>query len=412
MTRLSRALALPVAVLAAALLISGGPAQARPGTSAGQAAAVAAPLRAWGHNSAGQLGNGSLQSALVPVKVRLPAGIRITQVRAGCFSTLALASSGRVYAWGDNSAGQLGDGTTITRKVPVRVKLPAGARVTAIRAGCANSFALTSGGRVYAWGYNQYGDLGDGSHHNARHLPVRVRLPAGTTIRAITAGCDHAMAITSAGRLLAWGRNTYGQLGNGGTTDSDVPVRVALPSGAKPTIIAAGCVHSIALTSAGLFAWGFNSTGQLGDGTETNSDLPVPISIVRRGPPLGRLVSLFAGCFHTLALFSKGSILAWGFNSDGELGDGTVLGSDTPVGVELPTGTKAKAISAGCQQSYALTRGGKVLAWGAGNFGALGDGLTGNSETPVAVRLPAGLIATAIGSGQAAYHALALVRRL
>lgn len=417
--------ALLLAAVAAGSGLAGGAASAAPaGAAAGAAkgnppagslrrtAAVSAvaPLRAWGYDHRGQLGDGGVQNAVLPVKVKLPRGIKITVVRAGCDHSVALSSAGRVYAWGDNSYGQLGDGTTSTRTAPVRVKLPKGVNVTAIRAGCEDSLALTAGGRVYAWGVNTFGELGDGSHRD-RHHPIRVALPIGIRIRAISAGCDHSLAITSAGRLLAWGYNKEGELGNGTTTSSDVPVRVKLPSGAIASIIAGGCYHSIAMTSAGLFGWGRNDNGQLGNGTTTSSDVPVPISIVRRGPPIGRPVSLFAGCFHTLVLFSKGAILAWGYNALGQLGNGTTTDSSTAVSVQLSAGAHVKAISAGCYQSYAVTTAGQVLAWGDNADGELGDGLLADAALPVIVRLPAGLTATAVSSGPAALHAFAIVRR-
>jgi alpha-tubulin suppressor-like RCC1 family protein len=367
------------------------------------------PLRAWGENGNGQLGTGTLHSAKLPVKVSLPTGVTITQVRTGCTDTVALTSAGQVYAWGQNNKGQLGDGTTATRTTPVRVQLPAGVKATAVRAGCRDNLALTSKGRVYAWGNNANGELGDGTHHN-RHKPVPVKLPTGATVKAISAGCDHALAITSSGGLLAWGYNGAGQVGDGTMKSRAKPVHVKLPTGATTTIVAAGCSHSIALTSAGLFGWGLNTNGQLGNGTMQSSDAPVPIIILRRGPPLGSVVALFAGCYHTLMLFSKGAVLAWGYNGDGQLGNGMTADSDKPVGVQVPTGDTVKSISAGCFDSYALTTTGQVLAWGLGTHGGLGTGNLGNSDVPVPVALPSGLAATAVFAGAPGQHAFALVK--
>jgi len=370
-----------------------------------------APLRAWGLGNFGQLGNGTLTSAAaIPVRVRLPRGVTVRQVRAGCFHSVALASTGRVYAWGDNSVGQLGDGTSVPRNTPVQVKLPAGVKVTAVRAGCRDSLALTSTGRVYAWGGNFFGQLGDGTHLD-RHRPVLVRLPGSTRIKAISSGCYHGMALTAAGHVLAWGYNDYGQLGNGSTTSSDVPVQVALPRGATPTIVAAGCNHSIAMTSSGLYAWGLNLDGELGDGTRTDSSVPVLILILRTGPPLGRLVSLFGGCSHSLALFASGTVLAWGYNADGELGNGSMSTSLRPVGVAVPASVRVKAISASCDASYALTTSGKVLAWGLNDHGQLGNGDLISRSLPTVVHLPGGLAATAVSAGPGVADAFALVRR-
>jgi alpha-tubulin suppressor-like RCC1 family protein len=411
MTRPFAAAIIAAAVLAATFAASAGPALARPATTHRPAAANAvAPLRSWGNNDDGELGRGNLSGASVPVKVKLPKGVTIRQVRAGCADSVALSSAGHVYAWGDNSRGQLGDGTTVTRTVPVRVKLPAAAKVTAVRAGCDDNLALTSTGRVYAWGLNAAGELGDGTHRD-RHRPVLVKLPKNTRIKAISAGCDHSLAITSSGKLLAWGFNSNGQLGNGNLTSKDVPVRVNLPAGATASFAAAGCYHSIAMTSAGLYAWGRNAEGQLGDGSQVSTSVPEQIVILRRGPPIGKLVSLFAGCYHTLALFAKGAVLAWGYNGYGQLGDGSVTTRSKPTGVMLPAGATVKAISSGCDTSYALTKAGQVLAWGLNGQGELGNGNTANSDLPVPVHLPAGLAATAVFSGEGAEHAFALVRR-
>jgi alpha-tubulin suppressor-like RCC1 family protein len=374
------------------------------------AARTAAPLRAWGYNRRGQLGDGSVQNADLPVKVKLPSGIKIISVRAGCSDSLALSSHGRVYAWGDNSYGQLGDGTTNERTVPVRVKLPRGVHVTAIRAGCWDNLALTANGRVYAWGDNSLGELGDGTNRD-RHRPVLVRMPGGTRILAISAGCGHNLAMTSGRRLLAWGSNQFGQLGNGAAIDSVVPTRVRLPAGVTAKIVSAGCYHSIAMTSAGLFGWGLNTSGQLGNGTTVSSAVPVAITVVRRGPPIGRPVSVFAGCYHTLVLFSKGAVLAWGDDTYGQLGNGSTTNSDTPVSVHLSAGAHVRAISASCYQSYAVTAAGQVLAWGYNGDGELGDGLLADADLPVIVRLPAGLTATATASGPGAAHAFAIVQR-
>jgi alpha-tubulin suppressor-like RCC1 family protein len=367
---------------------------------------------AWGRNTTGQLGDGTTTSASTPVKVHLPAGTKVTQVRAGCAHTLALTAMGHVLAWGSDSDGQLGDGRVTDSAIPVRVKLPRGTKITAIRAGCVHSLALTSKGQVLAWGYNHGGELGNGSTANS-DVPVRVRLPRHAKVTAVSAGQYFSLARTAKGQVLAWGDNDSGELGNGSTASSDVPVRVALPAGVRATAVSAEEETSLARTSGGggLLGWGDNSLGQMGDGTTTGSDTPVSIPILLRGPSLGHLVSLFGGCGHTVALFSSGKVLAWGSNVFGQLGDGTTTGSDTPVVVILPASTKVTAISAGCATSYALTRSGHMLAWGLGAIGELGDGSTSSSDTPVRVGLPSGWRAFAVGSGPMAAHALAIVHK-
>ena len=202
--------------------------------------------------------------------------------------------------------------------------------------------------------------------------------------------------MTSTGTVLAWGDNVYGQLGNGTNTDSNVPVPVSLPAGTTITAIAAGDVHSLALTSTGtVLAWGFNNFGQLGNGTNTDSNVPVAGELAgrhhdhrrrrRRRPQSG--VDLHR---HRAGL---------GCNCDGQLGNGTNTNSNVPVPVSLPAGTTITAIAAGGDHSLALTSTGTVLAWGINASGQLGNGTNTNSNVPVAVNLPAGTTITAIAAG-------------
>src|SRR5450756_1749376 len=189
-------------------------------------------------------------------------------------------------------------------------------------------------GSAWAWGYNGDGELGNGTITN-NSIPVAVSLPSGTTVAAIAGGLYHSLALTSTGQVLAWGLNGPGQLGNGTTTDSSTPVAVSLPSGTTVTAIAGGYYHSLALTSTGqVLAWGSNSNGQLGNGTTTNSSTPVAVSL-----PSGTTVTAIAGGrSHSLALASSGQVLARGYNASGQLGNGTTIGSLTPVVVSCPRG--------------------------------------------------------------------------
>jgi alpha-tubulin suppressor-like RCC1 family protein len=384
--------------------------------AAGPAAAGTASgsLRAWGENAAGELGDGTTTNAAVPVKVELPTGTKVTQVRAGCLHTVALTSKGHVLAWGANGNGQLGNGTTTDSTTPVRVKISRNTKVTAVRAGCDFSLALTSKGHVLAWGYNGFGELGNGTTTDS-DTPVRVQLPTGTEATAISAGQHFSLARTSKGHALAWGLNISGQLGNGTTTNSSVPVRVQLPTGSKVHILSAGFNFAfVSVSGGGVFVWGANNLGQFGDGTTTGSDTPVSIGPMHGEPtggPIGHLVSLVAGCGHAIALFSRGAVLAWGGNDFGQLGNDTTTSSLTPVGVLLPASAQVKAISASCNDGYALTVKGHVYAWGYNSKGQLGDdGPPAGRDTPARVDLPSGRRAVALGAGPLAEHVLAIVR--
>jgi alpha-tubulin suppressor-like RCC1 family protein len=395
-------------------------------TAAGSASAAAAPrqtaaalapaavrasttggLLAWGDGQSGQLGDGTTKSSDVPRKVKLPAGTTVTSVRGGCLFSLALTSKGRVLAWGSNEEGQLGNGTTTSTDHPVSVKIPKGVKVTVVRAGCAFGLALTSTGRVLAWGDNAFGQLGNGTVQ-AKHVPVYVKLPSGTKVTAITAGSSHSVAVTAAGHALAWGYGEDGELGDGSTDNSDVPVKVQIPAGTAVQGVAAGASFTIARTSTGLYGWGENASGQLGDGDTTSTDVPVAIPILIRGNPIGNPVQVSAGCDHTLVLFSKGGVLAWGSNIYGQLGDGTTGDSDKPVAVSLPAGTVVSAIAAGCLHSMAETSTGQVMAWGYNGDGELGDGNHASTDVPVDVQIAAGTGVTDIASGPTAAHSFAI----
>jgi alpha-tubulin suppressor-like RCC1 family protein len=360
---------------------------------------------AWGSNGQGQLGNGTITNSSTPVAVSLPSGSTVTAIAGGSVHSLALTSSGQVLTWGDNAAGELGNGTTSNSSTPVQVSLPSGTTVTAI-AGAYHSLALTSSGQVLAWGFNNYGQLGNGTTTNTGcfciSTPVAVSLPSGTTVTAIAGGDYHSLALTSSGQVLAWGDNYNGELGNGTTTNSSTPVQVSLPSGTTVTAIAGGSYHSLALTSGGqVLAWGSNYYGELGNSTITNSSTPVQVSL----PSGTTVIAIAAGGFHSLALTASGQVLAWGHNSSGELGNGTTTNSNTPVQVSLPSGTTVTAIAAGSYHSLALTSTGQVLAWGYNGSGQLGNGTTNSSSTPVVVSALQTVVTAIAGGGN---HSLAI----
>jgi alpha-tubulin suppressor-like RCC1 family protein len=236
------ALAVP-ALAAPALTVAGGSAVAAPPAvtaaykiSAGRlspgrdalAGTASKFVLAWGRNDFGQLGNGTSTGSDTPVNVTLPAGRKVTQVRAGCSHTLALTSKGHVLAWGANDNGQLGNGSTASSDTPVRVKFASGTKITAVRAGCDFSLALTSKGHVLAWGYNGHGQLGDASTASS-DTPVRVKFASGTKVTAISAGENFSLARTSKHHALAWGLNSDGQLGTGSTVSRHTPVGSSCP---------------------------------------------------------------------------------------------------------------------------------------------------------------------------------------
>jgi alpha-tubulin suppressor-like RCC1 family protein len=348
--------------------IAGGGSQSCALTNAGAA-------KCWGGNIAGQLGNGSNTGSNVPVNVSgLSAGV--VAIAAGGGQTCAVTSAGAAKCWGLNDWGQLGNGNHDNSTVPVDVSgLTSG--VVAIAAGRYHTCALTSAGGVKCWGYNGSGQLGDGNNANS-NVPVNVSGLTGGVV-AIASGDAHTCALTSAGAAKCWGNNDKGQLGNGNNTDSNVPVNVSgLTSGV--VAIGAGFEHSCASTGVGAAkCWGENYLGQLGNGNNTRSNVPVDVSGLTSG-----VVAVAVGGYQTCALTSAGGVKCWGDNGYGQLGNGNNSASYVPVNVSgLSTGVVA--IAAGSVHTCALTKAGGAMCWGWNQYGSLGNGSNANSNVPVAV---------------------------
>ena len=383
-------------------------------------------LAAWGLNASGQLGDSTTTQRNAPVstiQIGVLAGKMIVQIARGTGHTLALTSDGKIYAWGLNTNGQIGDNTTTQRNSPVAVSTTPffGKKVISIAAGGSHSLALCSDGTLFAWGLNTSGQIGDNST-TQRTLPVKVNTSLGTSILAgktvtgIAAGGSHSLALCSDGTVAAWGLNASGQLGDNTTTNRPVPVAVNALKGTSPlygkavTTITAGDSHSLALCSDGtLLAWGGNASGQLGDGTAVSNPLPVSVNTASGSSALfGKAVAAIAtGSTHNLALCTDGTLVAWGLNTNGQLGDNTTTQRNSPVAVNTASGTSAlfgktiTAIAAASAHSTALCADGTVAAWGLNTSGQLGDNTTTQRNAPVAVNTTAGTsaLATRIASG-------------
>jgi len=381
---------------------------------------------AWGADTNGQLGNSSTTNSSVPVAVNA-AGVLWGKYpvigAAGGSHSLGLASDGTVAAWGLNTNGQLGNNSTTQSTVPVAVTTSSGAllgkTVVAVSAGLSHSLALCSDGTVASWGLNTNGQLGNGSTTQST-VPVAVTIsgvPATRIVLAISAGSSHCMALCSDGTVVAWGLNTNGQLGNNSTTQSTVPVAVTItgvPATRIVLAISAGGSHSMALCSDGtVVTWGLNTNGQLGNNSTTLSKIPVAVNT--SGVLSGKtVVGVSAGGSHSLAVCSDGTATAWGLNSSGQLGNGNTTQSTVPVAVDTTgvlSGKTVVAVSAGASHSVALGLYGTMVSWGLNSSGQLGNGGTSNSLVPVSPNTPNLNSATiaAMGSGSSANHDLSLV---
>jgi len=353
------------------------------------AAVTPGTLLAWGRNNAGELGDGTRTDRALPAPV--PGLTAVTALSEGSGHTLAVLSNGTVRAWGNNSNGQLGDGTTTNRSTPAPV--PGLTGVVAVAGGLAHSLALLADGRLFAWGRNSQGQLGIGSSGGDQRTPVQVQNLGLSRVKAVAAGDNFTLVLSSDGTVLACGDNVSGALGDGTTTDRSTlaPVQNLIPAKA----IAAGRRHSMALTSNGVIrAWGDNSNGQLGNGSTTDSPLPVTVSTQSLDGPA---IAVASRGQHSLALMANGRIKGWGDNSEGQLGDGTTNNPRVfPVQVASGADT-AIAIAVGFTHSMALLTNGTVRAWGNNRDGQVGDGTTIDRTRPAQVSGLVGITAVTAG---------------
>jgi len=323
----------------------------------------------------------------------------VTAIAAGDVHTCVLLSDGKAQCWGFNFFGQLGNGTNIDSLTPVTVlRSPGGPPLTGIvglAAGEHHTCALLSSGRSMCWGYNGNGQLGDGTTTDSP-TPVTVRSPQGGPalqgIRAIAIddGLSSCAVLTS-GQARCWGNNAFGQLGDGTLTDSPLPVTVMSAPGGRAlsniTQIAPGQSHTCARLGNGQArCWGNNAFGELGDGTTTDSPTPVTVLSAPGGPALTDVTSVGAGFIHSCALLGSGQARCWGFNDFGSLGDGTTTTSPSPVAVIGAQGgpplTGITSLATGAYHACAKLGTGQTRCWGDNIFGALGDG-TRAGPTPV-----------------------------
>jgi alpha-tubulin suppressor-like RCC1 family protein len=361
-------------------------------------------VKCWGYNFSGELGVGIEANKPTPVDVvGLASGM--AAMDTGGYHTCALSTTSRVKCWGNNENGQLGNSTQESKNTPTDVG-GLGSNVAAIATGGGHTCALTTGGGVKCWGNNSAGQLGNGifggsNWYSGNSTPVDVVGLVGG-VAAIAAGSYHTCALTTAGGAKCWGSSYHGRLGDGTAGwISSTPVDV-VGLGSGVAAITAGDTHTCALTTAGgVKCWGNNDRGQLGDGTALSRLTPVDVIGLESG-----VVAIDTGHQHTCALTTAGGVKCWG--DGGQLGDGTTADKSIPVDV-VGLGSGVVAISTGGFHTCALTTAGGVKCWGGNGYGQLGDGTLGNKSTPVdVVGLGSGVIAIAASGFEFAYHTCAL----
>ncbi|MCD1260078.1 S8 family serine peptidase [Paenibacillus athensensis] len=333
----------------------------------------------WGDNSFGQLGTAAVptQTTAVPI-TGLSA---IAAVSAGGGFSVAVKNDGTVWAWGYNASGELGDGTYANRSVPVQVKDISNNNLTnviSISSGSYHTLALKSDGTVWAWGYNNAGQIGSGNDPGGM-FPRAIQVSNLSGIVRIAAGGSHSLALKGDGTVWGWGEGTQGQLGNGNNSSSRVPVQISGISQIKAIAAAPSGSHSLALKTDGtVWAWGSNNFGQLGNNSSVDSRVPIQVT------SLANIALVAAGGNYSLALKNDGTVWVWGNNSLGSLGDGTTSHRYTPVPVSGLS--NIRSISGGGSHSLALSGAGNLYAWGYNANGQVGNGTVANVFSPVMVK--------------------------
>ena len=398
-------------------------------TQAGSETAVAhgPDFYAWGYNGTGSFGeNLNANEVKSPIPVALPDGLAPISISTNGDYSLAIASDGTLYSWGDGTDGRLGDGSTTSSVTPVLVDLPKGITAVAVSAGLDSAMAIGSDGSVYAWGGNGSGQLGQGytgaspsdpKGPTYSSTPLKVENTDGVTFTSISTNGYTMAEVSSAGVLSMWGSNDDGQLGNGGTTDSNLPAPVDVLLGSTPQTIASisvgGSGNVEAATTAGsVYSWGDDAQGQLGNYTGQWDGYPQGVQPILTPTPLpmpsgvGSVTAVSAGTYNGYALTTTGNIVAWGADAYGGLGNGIVptesFYTSEPVIVDSPTsGGTYTQVSAGSVSVVALTSTGAVDSWGQDADGNYGND-TATSATgyvPVAASMPAGVTPWSVDSG-------------
>jgi alpha-tubulin suppressor-like RCC1 family protein len=286
------------------------------------------------YNADGELGNNSLTDQSTPALVGSLSGV--AEVSGGVYHTCARTTDNKLWCWGYNGNGELGDGTTTDRSVPAQVT-GLGTTVAGVSAGDGYTCATTTNGQLYCWGWNGEGELGNGSLVNSS-VPVQVT-DLANSVASVTTGLYHTCARKSDNTLWCWGVNEDGELGNGNTTDNSRPVQVSGLS--NVAAVAVGDYHTCARTTDNkLWCWGFNGSGQLGDGTTVTRITSTQVT------SLGATATeVVAGASHTCARKTDNSLWCWGYNASGQIGDGSTTSRINPTQVVGPNAQPVPALN-------------------------------------------------------------------
>ena len=342
-------------------------------------------LKCWGHGDVGQLGYGNTDNrgddnsemgvGLPWVNLSDGTKMVVTNERHTC----AILDDNFLKCWGKNEAGQLGDGSTTDRHVPVTINLGMSRTVKVVSTGDHHTCAILDDDSLKCWGKNGYGQLGDGSAIN-QHTPVSINLGTGRTAKAITLGRVFTCAILDDDSLKCWGNNSAGELGTGETSSFNTPPADSINLGVARTAkaVSAGDKHVCAiLDDDSLKCWGDNQYGQLGDGSTTDNRAPVAINL--GAGRTAKAISL--GGDHTCAILDDDSLKCWGKNGSGRLGDGSITNRNAPVAINLGTNKSVKMVAMGIWHTCAMLNDDTVKCWGGNYYGSLGAGANPDTES-------------------------------
>ncbi|MFY9227989.1 MAG: prepilin-type N-terminal cleavage/methylation domain-containing protein [Candidatus Microsaccharimonas sp.] len=356
----------------------------------------------WGDNTYGQLGNGTTTDSSVPVAVSTAgvlSGKTIKSLRLGYRHTCAIASDDKAYCWGYGTRGQLGNGSIVSSSIPVAVSTAgvlSGKTIKSLVAGFDYTCALALDSKVYCWGYGTLGQLGNGSTANSS-IPVAVSTAgvlSGKTVKSLENGYnsgDTNCVIASDDMPYCWGTNSFGILGNGTTTNSSVPVAVSTSgvlSGKTIKSLDVDTETACAIASDdNLYCWGRGESGKLGNGTTTNSSVPVAVSTA--GVLSGKTIKSVSVTYgHMCAIASDDNLYCWGLNNYGQLGNNSTTSSSLPVAVSTAGVLSGKTINQVVNSDYitcALASDTKVYCWGNNEYGQVGNDSTVNALVPTTV---------------------------
>jgi alpha-tubulin suppressor-like RCC1 family protein len=339
----------------------------------------------WGDNQYGQLGNGTNTDSSVPVAVTDSGALDFKQISTGSSSTCGIAADNKTYCWGRNDAGQLGNGTNTDSNVNVPVEVTdSGARdfKQIVATGHAFVCGITADNKTYCWGRNNYGQLGDGTEIN-RNVPVEVTDSEDLDFKQISTGSSSTCGIAADNKTYCWGYNRYGELGDGTEINRNVPVEVT-DSGARDfkQISTGYSYHRCGIAvDHKTYCWGKNQYGQLGDGSKT--DRNVPVEVTDSEDLDFKQVSVASNA--TCGIAADNKTYCWGRNQYGQLGNRTNTDSSVPVEVTDSEARDFKQISTGSGSMCGIAADHKTYCWGRNDYGQLGDGTKIDSSVPIII---------------------------